>query len=127
MTENVKVKDLKLGPIRRENLTGEMLALARFTFDRIGKHCQPTFEQWELMFLRDMHPERELILWTRMAYAFQQYSEMHPDADSEGVQKDLLSLSFGVPPKTKRQRELETLYLAVTKEDGWRAIEMYSE
>ena len=55
----VKLSELEEGPIRHE-LDPEAQKIARYTYNLVGKYVQPTLEQWELGFMRDAHPRREL-------------------------------------------------------------------
>ena len=125
-TGKVKMVDpanLKPGPIRHEALDPADQAIARFTFERLGHFQCPTFEQWELGFLRDAHPDRELMLWLRASIAFARYLETHTQANVKKVHRDIVSLLVANPPETPRQYELERLSRNVTREDIGRAME----
>ena len=115
--EMVDASELRQGPIQYQQLDPVGLALARFTYKKIGRLFQPTFEQWELGFLRELHPNRELALWVRMAYGLERYLARHPDEDERNVFKDLVSLSVGNAADTRRKRELTALCTAVTDRD----------
>ncbi|PQO41842.1 hypothetical protein C5Y96_00270 [Blastopirellula marina] len=83
--------------------------MARFTYDRLGKFIYPSFEQWELGFLRDVNPDRELILWFRMSYAYENYTENNPSENVEEIYKDLVGLSIGGECDTERKLALNAL------------------
>jgi hypothetical protein len=65
-------KKLLGGPMRHDGLSEGLLAIARETYATVGHFIQPTFEQWEMGFLRDTNPDRELALWQAMAESFTQ-------------------------------------------------------
>ena len=87
-------KDLVQGPIRHEKLSPESLATARSTYQDVGRYLYPSFEQWELGFLRDCHPERELRIWTKISIAFNDFlarSGRNPEQVSQDEGKLLIS------------------------------------
>src|SRR5262249_46388058 len=88
-------KDLVQGPIRHENLSPESLATARSTYQDVGRYLFPSFEQWELGFLRDCHPERELATWASIAKAFNDFlakAGRNREAVSQSEGKSLVDL-----------------------------------
>lgn len=122
--EMVDLKDVKPGPIRHEALPDELAALARFSYQRIGNRMYAAYEQWELGFLRDMHPAGEIALWVRMAFAMERYVASHPDEDEDAVFKDLLSLLVGSAGGTPRQEELKSLVEAFSEGDFEEAVRL---
>ena len=73
------------------------------------------FEEWELGFCRDMHPELETAVWEAMADALEAYLAEDPDASIKQTLGQLVSLSMGAKPKTedaKNRRLQELLNLA---------------
>ena len=82
------------------------------------------YEQWELGFLRDMHPAGEIALWVRAGFAMERYVAAHPNDDEEAVFKDVLSVALGVGDGTERQEELKALIEAVSEEDFKDAIRL---
>ena len=115
--EKVPIGDLKPGPILHEKLSAEMQLLARYSFRRIGHFVHPTFEQWELGFLRDAQPQNEIALWGQIAMAWERYCQQHPDEDAKEVFGELVKLSLGEPADSPRQRELLDIARGVSAED----------
>jgi hypothetical protein len=91
----IDAKDVKPGPIRHEGLSPKMEEVARFTYQAVGHLISPTFEQWELGFLRDSRPERELFLWLVITEAFNRAVADHPDLDEMLIVSDLAAISTG--------------------------------
>lgn len=123
MIKKIKAKSIRPGPLRHESLDKEGRAIARYTYKRLGHFLYPSFEQWEHGFLRDMHPENELILWLRASVAFKRYLDKHPRANVKDVHHDIIYLLGANKPVTHRQRELRRLFSEAGQEDLDRAIE----
>jgi hypothetical protein len=69
--QEVPLEDLKQGPICHEKgLTPLLEEIARAIFSKVGHLVYPTFEQWELGFMRDLHPWREILVWENIARTF---------------------------------------------------------
>ena len=101
----VNPQELHDGPVRHSDL-GPLLTLwASNLFDRIGHHLYPTFEQWELGFLRDAQPQSEMVVWEAIARAFAAYLSGHPDCDKAAVASDVAMISMGIAPKGKSGRD----------------------
>lgn len=54
-------------PLRHSGLSEPQLAFAKYTYQVVGKYQCPTLEQWELGFMRDTHPDQELMTWMRIS------------------------------------------------------------
>lgn len=102
------------GPMRHDGLPPHLLAMCKYTFPRVGKHVVPTLEQWELGFMRDAHPERELCMWLRMCIVL---DKLQPD-DPVPVIGQLVSLSSGLPA----HGEVAELWHGIDRSDLERAI-----
>ena len=66
----IKPEDLHKGPIQHEEVEGLGPPL-RWVWRHLQKHltwCR-SFEDWELEFLRDAHPAKEVAIWIRAPYA----------------------------------------------------------
>jgi hypothetical protein len=72
-TEMVRLDKLQPGPIQHPTLPDSLLDIIRWTYDVVGHYVQPTLEQWELDFMRDMNVAREVVFWHRTAFAFITY------------------------------------------------------
>lgn len=68
------------GPIRHEALSPELEAVCRDVYRRAGHHTCPSYEQWEVGFLRDMNPDRELAVWQHICAGFERWLQENPEA-----------------------------------------------
>jgi hypothetical protein len=122
--EYVDPRKLQPGPIRHETLPAEMLEQIKAVFDVIGPYIGMTLEQFELDFMRDMHPGREVAIWCSIAAAWQSYHEKYlrngrlSDEEERKLLGALISISFGVDDLTK---------LNVPLEVGRRLLQCYDE
>jgi hypothetical protein len=100
--KNVKLKDLRPGPIRHESLPDELLKTIHAVYETIGLFLTMDLEQFELGFMRDMHPEREAAVWCRIANAWYAYHERFTDLKVQSVEDEreiigaLIAVSTGV-------------------------------
>ena len=103
----IPLEDIKQGPIRhKKGLTPVLEKLARAIFAKVGHFVYPTFEQWELGFMRDKQPWREILIWETIARTFDLYVAEHPEAaDSDRKSAPLLRFQRGRFPKMKRRRK----------------------
>ncbi len=110
----VPLEDITQGPIRhKKGLTPLLEELARAIFAKVGHFVYPTFEQWDLGFMRDMHPWREILIWENIARAFDLYVAEHPEAaNSEQIVGTIVSISTGYVSEneTETEKELRKLY-----------------
>lgn len=83
-------------PLRHESLPPELETLCRKTFESVGKFRRPTYEQWELDFLRDTHPESELAIWKEIGAALRAWGEKHPGGDMKLASHLLAMISTGM-------------------------------
>jgi hypothetical protein len=60
--EHVDPKQLRPGPICRESLPPNLLEQVKAVFEVIGPYIGMTLEQFEVGFMRDMHPASEVAL-----------------------------------------------------------------
>jgi hypothetical protein len=51
-------------------LPPELLEQVKTIFDVIGRHIGMTLEQFEIGFMRDIHPEREVAVWCSITAAW---------------------------------------------------------
>ena len=61
--EPIDPSELRSGPIRHDSLPPELLEHVRAVFDVVGPYLNTTLEQFEIGFMRDMHPEDEVAIW----------------------------------------------------------------
>jgi hypothetical protein len=120
--EYVDPRTLRLGPIRHKSLPPDLLGQIRAVYDVIGLHIDMTLEQFEVDFMRDMRPEREVSLWCRIAKAWLAYhedflgNETLPNEEERKLLGALVAISTGVEDVSK---------LNVPVEVGRRLIQCY--
>jgi hypothetical protein len=120
----VDPKQLRPGPIRHESLSPELLDLIRAVYDVLGPYLGMTLEEFEVGFMRDMHPGSEVALWCRIAKGWLAYHErfLRTEALSAEDEKKLLgaliAISSGVEDLTRLNLPIEV---------GRRLIECYAE
>jgi len=85
-----------------KTLPDGLLRKTRFVYKIIGHYLGQTLEHFEAEFLRDMHPEKEILIWCRIAIAWQLYHHRHlqnrlvPTKDEKHLIAILCTLSSGV-------------------------------
>jgi hypothetical protein len=100
--EYVDPRDLRPGPIRQKTLPDELLELIRSVYEVVGPYLDTTLEQFEIGFMRDMHPESEVAIWCSITAAWVAYHEEHlgdallPDEDERKLISALILISTGV-------------------------------
>ena len=93
--ENIDPRQIRPGPIRHSHLPPALEDLARHSYPVAGHYLCPTFEQWELGFLRDAKPKQEVVLWFVIAEVFQMATKERPDLDEKEILSDLVAISSG--------------------------------
>jgi len=105
--EFIDPSKLRPGPIRNESLPPELLDQIKAVFDVIGPYIGMTLEQFEVGFMRDMHPESEVALWCSITAAWLAYHEKFlgdetlPDEDERNMLGALIAISTGVEDVAK--------------------------
>jgi hypothetical protein len=100
--ENVDPRQLRPGPIRHESLPSELLDQIKAVFDVIGPYIGMNLEQFEVGFMRDMHPESEVALWCSITAAWLAYHEKFladetlADDEERKMLGALIAISTGV-------------------------------
>ncbi len=90
----------------------------------IGPYINMTLEQFEIGFMRDMHPEREVALWCGITAAWLAYHEKYlndetlPDEEERKLLGALIAISTGVGDVAK---------LNVPEEVGRRLLRSYDD
>src|SRR5215210_7036043 len=122
--EYIDPKQLRPGPIRNESLPPELLEQIEAVFDVIGPYLNMTLEQFEVGFMRDMHPESEVALWCSITAAWLAYHEKHlgdemlPGGEERRLLGALIAISTGVNDVAK---------LNVPVEAGRRLLQCYDD
>ncbi len=75
--ERVRVSEFQKGPIQHKSLSDELLEGLKFVYDTVGHFIHPTWEQWQIDFMRDLHSEKEIHIWLRIALSWQLYHERY--------------------------------------------------
>lgn len=120
--EYVDPSQLRPGPIRHKSLPPEMLEQIKAVFDVIGHYLGMTLEQFEVTFMRDTHPDSEVVLWCSITAAWLAYHENFigdnelPDEDEKKLVGALIAISTGFEDVSK---------LGVPAEVGRRLLECY--
>jgi hypothetical protein len=120
--EYVDPSQLRPGPTRHGSLPPDLLEQIRAVYDVIGPYLGMTLEQFEIDFMRDMHPEREVALWYRIAKAWLAYhedflgNETLPNEEERKLLGALVAISTGVEDVSK---------LNVPVEVGRRLVQCY--
>ena len=96
--EPIDPNDIRPGPIRHESLSDELLELVRSIYDIVGPYLDTTLEQFEIGFMRDMHPEVEVVIWSSITAAWVDYHKQHLDDEllSEEDEKKLLAALIAI-------------------------------
>lgn len=100
--EYVHRKQIRPGPIRNESLPPDLLEAIKVVFEVIGRYFDMTLEQFEIGFMRDMHPEKEVAIWCSITLAWRNYHERFlnderlPDDEERKLLGALVSISTGV-------------------------------
>ena len=109
----ILAEDLRPGPIRHENLD-PLVPVLRWQWRHLGPYlswCR-SFEDWELGFMRDTNPGKEINLFTRATYAFLEFTHRHPEVSGDDLFVAIINMVNGkadhVEPKAVR-RELQKL------------------
>jgi hypothetical protein len=109
----VPLDEIKQGPLRhKQGLSPLLTELARELYGRVGHYAYPSFEQWELGFMRDSHPWREILIWEAICRAYEAYLAKRPEAASDTeIVPALAGLSTGAtleeePAKAQELQEL---------------------
>src|ERR1700724_2541780 len=122
--EFIDPSKLRPGPIRNESLPSELLEQIKAVFDVIGPYINMTLEQFEIGFMRDMHPESEVALWCSITAAWLAYHEKFlgdetlADDEERNLLAALIAISTGVEDVKK---------LGVPVEVGGRLLECYDD
>ena len=122
--EQLDPKQLRPGPIRHESLPPQLLEQIEAVFGVIGPYLGMTLEQFEVGFMRDMHPESEVALWFKITKAWLAYhedflgNETLPNEEERKLLGALIAISTGIEDVSK---------LKVPVEVGRRLIRCYAD
>jgi hypothetical protein len=94
-TIEVDADALKSGPIRHETISDDLLERVRVIYDGIRDFYGSTLEQFEIGFMRDSHPEKEIAVWERILVATDIVTAAMPNLKRKMVLRTLLAYSMG--------------------------------
>lgn len=100
--ERIDLSQLRPGPIRHESLPPELLKRICAVYTLIGAYLNLNLEEFEIGFMRDAHPEREVEVWCRIARAWLRYHKQFTDAQRLPVEEEksligaLIQISSGI-------------------------------
>lgn len=95
MTKKIDIKDLKSGPMMREELTPFMEKWARNIYQSLGSDLIGTYEYFEAGFCRDHNPLKELFVWNMIASSLEAWEYDHPLCNREEIFGQLLAFTLG--------------------------------
>jgi hypothetical protein len=130
--ENVDVSKIRPGPIRHETLSEDVLTAIQFSYETVGHYVKPTLEQYELDFMRDAQPEREVAVWLRIAFAWQLYHERYitntvlSDEQETNLVITLVLISMGVTDPKQHTKVTTTVGTDLLK-CWWDVFEQMTE
>ena len=96
MKENLSSSDLHAGPVRHATLPGGIIDRIKAFKEILGDADPISLEKTIDAFTRDANPERELVIWERIAGTFRLFVEHNPAANHPGCRKEILSVLLGV-------------------------------
>ena len=120
----IPLDKIKPGPLRhKQGLSPVLERIARGIYTKVGHFVYPTFEQWELGFMRDMQPWREILVWETIARTSDLYRAKHPDANLEQVVGKAVSISLGHVSENESamEKELRDFYIEASRK-RWTAL-----
>ena len=100
--EPIDPNKLRPGPIRHEALSTGLLEHILAVYDVVGPYLSTTLELFEIGFMRDKHPENEIVVWASITAAWIDYHKQHlddellPEADEKKLLAALIAISTGV-------------------------------
>ena len=86
------------GPICHSDLPDDLLKEMRRLWHSVGKAfygTRGTLEQWEIGFVRDTNPDKEVLVWQRIERATKGYLADHPKASLDETVTGICLCSFG--------------------------------
>jgi hypothetical protein len=93
----MNMQHVQEGPIQHHSLPSDMLKTLGSLYKTVGKHVSPTLEHWEIGFMRDLRPEREIAVWLDIEAALLRLLKVTPSADQCKATLIFCNLSMGVP------------------------------
>ncbi len=123
-SEDIDPRQIRPGPIRHESLPPELLDQIKVVFDLLGPYLGTSLEQFEINFMRDSDPDREVAVWISIMAAWMDYHEKYvgddllPDDEERKLLGALIAISTGLEDVSK---------LSVPIEVGQRLLQCYDD
>jgi len=120
--EPIDLNQLQPGPIRNESLPPELLEHITAIYDVVGPYLDTTLEQFEIGFMRDSHPESEVVVWCSIVAAWIAYHEQYLDDQylSDEDEKKLIAALIAISTGAE-----DVKALGVAEDVGTRLLECY--
>lgn len=123
-SEDIDPRKIRPGPIRYDSLPPELLEQIKVVFDLLGPYLGTSLEQFEINFMRDSDPDKEVAVWISIMAAWMDYHEKYvgedalPDNEERKLLAALIAISTGLEDVSK---------LNVPVEAGQRLLRCYDD
>ena len=96
--EKIDLSQIQPGPIRHKSLPPELLEQVEAVYEAVGPYLDMTLEQFEIGFMRDMHPEIEVAVWCSIVAAWLIYHERYLDEQLQpkALEKQLVAALIAI-------------------------------
>ncbi|MEN9881031.1 MAG: hypothetical protein RLZZ308_214 [Candidatus Parcubacteria bacterium] len=97
--ETIKISDLRVGPVRQEPLPEGFIKRVQKFKEILSEVETTSIEKTINSFQRDLHPERELLIWEKIASSYELNLKNNPSItlfQKKELFKKLLALSMGI-------------------------------
>jgi hypothetical protein len=129
-TERILIKDIKMGgPIQHPTLPPMLMLRIQRLHGVLVEHVGMGLGEWVEGFQRDLHPEREVIIWEGLARALESFTKargLGPLARGE-VYKLLLTQMSGAVETNDEIQELLSGLRHISPEDAIEVAEEYNK
>lgn len=91
-TKKIKISDIKIGPIRQEVLPDGFVERVQKYKEILKEVETSSLEQTLSNFQRDLHPERELLIWEHIAHFYKISLRDNPDWTNKDKKKSFAEI-----------------------------------
>ena len=109
-SEDIDPRKIRPGPIRYDSLLLEQI---KVVFDLLGPYLGTSLEQFEINFMRDSDPDKEVAVWISIMAAWMDYHEKYvgddllPDNEERKLLAALIAISTGLEDVSKLSLPIE--------------------
>lgn len=100
----VLTEDISKPPLKHDGIDA-LLPVLRWQWKHLKKYLTNTkcrsFEDWELDFLRERNPVREIAWWSQATYAYLEFCHRSPGVNKEAVFGAITAILAGQPANIK--------------------------